>query len=220
VRLSPHEIEGLYAITAETVETALLVSMTQQAISGGARLIQYRNKTTDTRLHLEQARALVHLCRKVRIPLIINDYLDLAVEVSADGLHLGREDGLLSEARRRLGDEKILGASCYNRLDYAVEAQRQGADYVAFGAFFASSTKPNAIPASPALLRLAKCELNIPVVAIGGITSENAPQLINEGADALAVSKALYEASDICSAAQQFSSLFERNQIPVSHHMG
>ena len=218
--ITKHEIEGLYAITPETADTALLVSMTQQAITGGSRLVQYRNKSTDTELHLRQAKALAHLCRKFHVLFIVNDSLDLAIEVDADGLHLGREDGPLSEARRRLGGEKILGVSCYNRLDYAIEAQCQGADYVAFGAFFASSTKPNAVSAPLSLLQRAKRELHIPIVAIGGITPENAAQLVNEGANAIAVSKALYDPSDICAAAQKFSSLFEQNQRSISHHMG
>ena len=214
------EINGLYAITPELTDTASLVAITKQVITGGARLVQYRSKTTETALCLEQAQSLAHLCRKFGIPLIINDYLDLAIEVGADGVHLGREDSPLSEARRVLGDEKIIGISCYNRLEYAVEAERQGADYVAFGAFFASTTKPGAVPASLNLLRQAKQKLQVPIVAIGGITSDNAVALISEGAHAVAASNALFGARDARSAAAKFSCLFEQNQHSISHHHG
>jgi thiamine-phosphate pyrophosphorylase len=218
--MSRPKINGLYAITPELTDTASLVAITKQVITGGARLVQYRSKTTETALRLEQAQSLAHLCRKFGIPLIINDYLDLAIKVRADGVHLGREDSPLSEARRVLGDEKIIGISCYNTLEYAVEAERKGADYVAFGAFFASRTKPGAVPASLNLLRQAKQKLQVPIVAIGGITSDNAVELISEGANAVAVSNALFGARDVRAAAAKFTCLFEQNQHSISHHHG
>lgn len=214
------EINGLYAITPELTDTASLVAITKQVITGGARLVQYRSKTTEAALRLEQAQSLAHLCQKFGIPLIINDYLDLAIRVGAAGVHLGREDSPLSEARRLLGDGRIIGVSCYNRLEYAVEAEHQGADYVAFGAFFASRTKPGAVPASLNLLRQAKQKLQVPIVAIGGITSDNAGELISEGADAVAASNALFGARDARAAAAKFSCLFEQNQHSISHHHG
>lgn len=191
--------------------TAELVAMTRQALAGGARLVQYRNKAADDALRLEQARSLVELCRTFSVPLIVNDYLDIAVAVGADGIHLGRDDISvtgIAAARRGLGAGKIIGVSCYNRLESAVGAERQGADYVAFGAFFISATKPGAVVATTDLLRQARQKLSIPVVAIGGITPDNAAELIAQGADAVAVISALFGAPDIQSAAENFSRLF------------
>src|SRR5690348_5960589 len=168
------EIEGLYAVTPDIDETSSLISMAREVLAGGARLIQYRNKTASAALRLEQAGSLADLCCQFQVPLIINDHLDLAVEVNADGVHLGGEDGSIVEARRALGVGKIVGASCYNRLERALEAEREGADYVAFGAFFASATKPGAVIASMDLLRHGKITLHVPMVAIGGITPDTA----------------------------------------------
>ncbi len=204
-------IEGLYAITPDFADTSSLVAMTRQALAGGACLIQYRNKTADAALRSEQARALASLCRKFHVPLIINDHTDLAIEVNADGVHLGRGDASIIEARRKLGRKKIVGASCYNRLEHALEAERQGADYVAFGAFFASVTKPGAVEASMDLLPHAKATLRVPIVAIGGITPGTALELIRGGADAVAASSGLFGAPDIQSAAERFAVLFKRN---------
>lgn len=213
-------IRGLYAITPDVADTASLVAMTQQVLAGGSRMVQYRSKTRNAALRLEQARSLADLCSKFGVPLIINDYLDLALEVGADGVHLGREDTSLTDARRELGNEKIIGISCYDRLDYAVEAECHGADYVAFGAFFASATKPAAVRASVDLLRQAKRELHIPIVAIGGIIPDNAVQLIQEGADALAASNAVFNAWNIRVAAERFSGLFRPNQHFIPHNHG
>lgn len=203
------EISGLYAITPDAGDTAGLVGMTRDALAGGTRLVQYRSKAADEGLRLEQARALAHLCREFDVPLIINDHIDLALEVGADGVHLGREDAPISRARLELGHEKIIGISCYNTLESAMEAERNGANYVAFGAFFASLTKPDAVVASVDLLQQGNLELRIPIVAIGGINSDNAAQLISAGADALAVSNALFGAHDIQSEACKFSRLFK-----------
>jgi thiamine-phosphate pyrophosphorylase len=216
-------INGLYALTPDVAETPELVAMTRQALEGGASLVQYRNKAAGSELRREQAHALANLCRTFQIPLVINDHLDLAIEVSADGVHLGREDTRLTDARRRLGHSKIIGISCYNHLERAVEAEHQSADYVAFGAFFASITKPGATPATLDLLNRAKQELQVPVVAIGGITFDNAAGLIRRGADAVAVSNALFYAPDIRAAAENFSRLFKqikKNNLSVPHHHG
>ena len=212
------QISGLYAITPDIADIARLVRMARQTLAGGARLIQYRSKTDDIALRLEQAHALAHLCRSFRVPFIVNDYPDLAMEVGADGVHLGRDDAGISEARRDLGPEKIIGVSCYNRLEHAVEAERQGADYVAFGAFFASVTKPGAVSAPIDLLCDAQRKLHIPIVAIGGITPENALELICHGADAVAVSNALFYDRNIQSAAESFSGLFKPGHSSISHH--
>lgn len=205
------EIDGLYAVTPDVPDTFKLVTMTRQVLEGGARLVQYRNKAASIPLRLEQTRLLAHLCHEFNVPFIVNDHLDLAVEAGADGVHLGQEDASIAEARRKLGPGKIIGVSCYGRLALAVEAECQGADYVAFGAFFVSATKPGAAAASIDLLRQAKRKLHIPVVAIGGITSNNAVELIHLGADAVAVSNALYGARNIRSAAEKFSRLFNEN---------
>ena len=208
-------IEGLYAVTPEVIDTTNLVVMIQQVLAGGARLVQYRNKTADAPLRLEQAQALANLCCKFNVPLIINDHLDLAAAVGAAGVHVGQEDTSITAARRRLGPGKIIGVSCYNRLGSAVEAERQGADYVAFGAFFVSATKPDAVTASIDLLPQAKQKLHVPVVAIGGITPPHAVGLIRQGADAIAASNALFGAPDIQSAAENFSRLFKQTQHSI-----
>jgi thiamine-phosphate pyrophosphorylase len=210
-------ISGLYAVTPAGDDTPALIAAVEAALAGGARLLQYRNKPAPAALRLSQASALLVLCRRYRVPLIINDDLDLALAVSADGLHLGAEDGSLAAARARLGTAKILGASCYDRLEAALEAARLGADYVAFGSFFPSSVKPGAVRAPLALLREAKRRLSVPVVAIGGITLENAPRLIAAGADGVAVISALFGADDVELAARRFSTLFAARELATRH---
>jgi len=213
------KVSGLYAITPDVANTADLIAMTRQALAGGARLVQYRNKSADDALRLEQARALVQLCRTFSAPLIINDHVDIAVETGADGVHLGRDDISvtgIAAARRKLGAGKIIGVSCYNQLEPAVEAERQGADYVAFGTFFISATKLGAVVAATDLLREARQKLSIPVVAIGGITPDNAAELIAQGADAVAVINALFGAPNIQSTAEKFSRLFSLQNIQVT----
>ena len=204
-------ISGLYAVTPDLADTAELAAKVEAALAGGARVLQYRNKSASAALRLDQAQTLLARCRERRVPLIINDDLDLAIALDADGLHLGSEDGALAAAHSRLDPGKLLGASCYNRLDLALAAARDGADYIAFGGFFQSSVKPGAVPAPLALLREAKQRLALPVVAIGGITPDNAPQLIAAGADGVAVISALFGAPDIRAAARQFDALFPRS---------
>jgi len=200
-------INGLYAITPDEQDTADLVRKVRLVLSGGARVLQYRNKTAGAALRLEQASALRELTREFSVPLVINDDVMLASRVDADGVHLGGEDGSVSAARSVLGQAKLIGVSCYNRAALAHEAVRQGADYVAFGSFFASVVKPDAVAASPDLLRQARREIAVPLVAIGGITIGNAAQLLEAGANALAVISAVFGAADIRDAAQQFSNL-------------
>lgn len=210
-------IGGLYAITPECADTAALLLRVQQALEGGARLVQYRNKEGDAALRHEQASELLALCRRFRVPLIINDDLRLADLTGADGVHLGKDDGGVRQARLILGPEKIIGVSCYNDLQLALEAQSQGADYAAFGSFFASPTKPGAVVAPLALLREAKQRLRIPLVAIGGISADNAGTLIEAGADAVAVISALFDSDDIRAAATRFAVLFEKPIPPTLH---
>ena len=201
-------IRGLYAITPNEADTEDLLRKVRLALLGGARVLQYRNKAADAVLRLEQARALRELTHEFSVPLIINDDAMLAQQVDADGVHLGGEDGSVAAARTALGRSgKLIGASCYNRMALAHEAVRQGADYVAFGSFFASAVKPGAVSASPDLLRQARREIALPLVAIGGITALNGAQLLEAGADALAVISAVFGAADIQVAARQFANL-------------
>lgn len=202
------KIQGLYAITPDTLNTELLCEKVAAALQGGASLVQYRNKAADAGMRLRQATALLALCRSFNVPLIINDHLDLCAQIDADGLHLGATDCDLGAARRLLGEHKILGASCYNRLDLVVQAEAAGATYAAFGACFSSSTKPEAVNAPFSLFAEAKQKTTIPLVAIGGITLENASQAIDAGANAVAVVGALFDADDIANASQQFTQLF------------
>lgn len=206
--VASNRIAGLYAVTPDEPDTAILVDKVGAALAGGVRLIQYRNKTAAPALRAAQAAELQALCRKHRAVLIINDHLDLALEIDADGLHLGNEDGSITAARNRLGPHKILGVSCYSALERAQHAWHEGADYVAFGSFFSSTVKPGAVRASSGLLTEAKRTIPVPVVAIGGITRENAPQLIAAGADAVAVISAIFAAPDVEHSARQFSRLF------------
>ena len=200
-------INGLYAITPDERDTADLLRKVRLVLSGGASVLQYRNKTAGAALRLEQAGELRDLTREFSVPLVINDDAALAQRVGADGVHLGGEDGSVAAARSVLGKAKLIGVSCYNRIALAHEAVRQGADYVAFGSFFASAVKPDAVAASPDLLRQARREIAVPLVAIGGITIDNGAQLLEAGANALAVISAVFGAADIRDAAQQFSNL-------------
>lgn len=203
-------IHGLYAITPDELDTAKLLQQVEQALCGGAAVLQYRNKLADAVLQLEQATALREMARRFGTTFIVNDDVQLALQVSADGVHLGAEDGDIAVARAVLGRDKLIGASCYNRAPLAVEAVRQGADYVAFGAFFPSGVKPGAVAAQVSMLESVRRELKVPIVAIGGITLENGKQLVAAGADALAVISALWQAQDIEQAAKEFSQLIEQ----------
>jgi thiamine-phosphate pyrophosphorylase len=204
----PFSINGLYAVTPDEFGTDLLCKQVEAAIRGGAKLVQYRNKMADANLRLRQASALLALCRSFGVPLVINDHLDLCAKIDADGLHLGMTDCDLGAARRLLGDDKIIGASCYNQLDLAVKAEQAGASYVAFGACFGSGTKPNATQTPLSIFTEAKQKIAIPLVAIGGITLENASSVLQAGADAIAVVGALFNASDTAETSLQFTHLF------------
>ena len=200
---------GVYAITSDTADTARLLAQVEAALAGGVAAVQYRDKSDDVARRHEQASELVALCRRFGVPLIVNDDLRLADLADADGVHLGRDDGSVREARIILGKGKFIGASCYQSLDLAQAAQAAGADYVAFGSFFASPTKPAAPRASLDLLRAAAALIRLPLVAIGGITLANAAPLIDAGADSLAVLSALFDAADIRASARDLNQLFE-----------
>lgn len=207
-------INGLYAITPEQPDTARLLQQVRAALAGGAAVVQYRSKSSDVALQHEQASELLALCHAFDVPLIVNDSLRLADLSGADGVHLGREDGSLRQARIVLGAERTIGVSCYNDLELALAAEAGGADYVAFGSFFPSATKPGAVAAPLELLQEARKRLHVPIVAIGGITIENAPALIEAGAAAVAVISGLFDAPDIELAARQYSQLFSRPASP------
>jgi len=203
-------IKGLYAITPDELDTALLLGKVRAALAGGAEVLQYRNKRANQALLSVQAHALRALTQEFGVTYIINDDADLALQVDADGVHLGGEDGSVATARARLGADKLVGVSCYNRLLLAQQAEAAGADYIAFGAFFASSVKPAAVVADVELLHQARQESQLPIVAIGGITVANGAQLLQAGADALAVISAVFSAADVERAARQFSVLADR----------
>lgn len=208
--MSRFPLRGLYAITDSLLmpDDASLLSKIEQALRGGTRIVQYRDKSDDHSKRLRQARALKALCQQYNVPLIINDDVALAEACGADGVHLGRSDGQIEAARTRLGPDAIIGATCHDSLQFATEAIAAGADYIAYGAFFASKTKPGATPAPLALLNLSRTQIQRPTVAIGGITVDNAAQTLAAGADMVAVIHALLAADDIEAQARRFSQLF------------
>jgi thiamine-phosphate pyrophosphorylase len=203
-----HAIEGLYAVTPDMADTDMLAHKVESAVRGGAAAVQYRNKSGTDAGRLEQLRRLAPVCRRHGAMLIVNDSVALARDAAADGVHLGRDDGDVGAARRMLGPAAVIGVSCYDDLQRARDARAAGADYVAFGSFFPSPTKPGAVRASLGLLRQARRELDLPIVAIGGIGVQNAAGLIDAGADALAVVSALFDAADVESQARRISRLF------------
>jgi len=203
--------KGLYAITDSKLIGDRLVESVEAAILGGAVVVQYRDKSDDHTRRAEEADALQQLCRNHDVIFIINDDLELAAQVGADGLHIGQEDNSLHEARQHLGAETIIGVSCYNRFELAQAAEEAGADYIAFGRFFSSNIKPDAVAAHIELLERAREEINLPVVAIGGITAENGAQLVEAGADMLAVISDIFDrptADEITAATQRFQPIF------------
>ena len=201
-------LRGLYVITDEKlIPQNRFPETVEQALRGGARIIQYRDKSTDSHKRLLQASALKVLCDKYQATFIINDDVELALRVNADGIHIGKQDETLASTRKKLGN-KIIGVSCYNQFDLAVVAEKNGADYIAFGSFFASSTKPDAARADTTLLARAKQELNIPVCAIGGITIDNAASLVRAGADMVAVITDVLESENIESRSNKLAALF------------
>jgi thiamine-phosphate pyrophosphorylase len=211
--MQPKPLTGLYAITDSKLAAdsgATLADQVGQALEGGAAIIQYRDKGSDQQQRIAEAGALLQLCRGHAVPLIINDDLSLAAEIGADGVHLGRDDADIHQARSALGEDAIIGISCYNRLELALGAQESGADYVAFGRFFSSTTKPQAQPADLELLHRARPKLQIPIVAIGGITPENGAPLIEAGADMLAVIHGIFGQQDIAAACCRFNTLFKQ----------
>lgn len=198
---------GLYAITNGSRPD--LLSACAAALRGGAVLLQYRDKTTESTRRQEEATALAALCASQGVPLIINDDLELTATVGAAGVHLGADDADVVSARARLGSKAIIGASCYDSFERAQELAHAGADYLAFGAFFPSSTKPRARRATPELLTVAK-RLGKPLVAIGGITPDNARVLLDAGADFLAAISGVFAVDDVEAAARRYAKFFHK----------
>ena len=205
----PNKLRGLYAITPECADGKQLLAQIEAALSGGCRIVQYRDKLSAMPEQVARSRALRELTRRHGACLLINDDIALAHLIDADGVHLGKDDGNLAAARAILGPEKILGASCYGDFCAAQTAAKAGADYVAFGAMYPSLTKPNAATATVDLFFRAKSELTVTSCAIGGITLENAAPLISAGADLLAVITDLFNAPDIAARAANYLRLFE-----------
>jgi len=205
------KLRGLYAITdSKLLADGRLLPYAEAALAGGARLLQYRDKSDDDRRRLREAQALRDLCERHGAQLIINDDAELAARLGA-GLHLGQDDGSLSAARALLGRRAIIGATCHARLELAEEAVAQGASYVAFGRFFDSNTKPGAPAATPAILEQARQRFSLPIVVIGGVTLDSAPDLIARGASLVAVVHALFAAEsprEVERRARAFSELF------------
>jgi thiamine-phosphate pyrophosphorylase len=208
----PHESRsfprgGLYAITDGP--RADLPAAVEAALRGGAVVLQYRDKSGDAARRRGEAAALLHLCRQSGVPLVINDDVELAATVGAAGVHLGEDDAAVAAARARLGPDAVIGVSCYDSLERARAAAAAGADYLAFGAFFASPTKPQARTAGVELLRAARA-FGLPLVAIGGITPDNAQPLIDAGADFVAAISGVFGAADPAAAARRYANLFTK----------
>jgi thiamine-phosphate pyrophosphorylase len=205
-----HELRGLYAITDSQLQSReQLVERVEAAIDGGAVLIQYRDKNSRPTVRRQQGEALAALCTARGVPLIINDDVQLAAACGAHGVHLGKDDCDLQTARSRLGRQAIIGVSCYNDWSRALRAVAAGADYIAFGRFFPSHTKPQAVTAETDLLLRAQKTFELPITAIGGITPDNGGQLIAAGADLLAVIQGVFAQPDTRRAAQAYTRLFK-----------
>ena len=202
------ESQGIYVISdCRNREADDLLEITEEILSAGISLFQFRDKNSKYEVKKILAKKLQALCRKYKTPFIINDDVELAKEISADGVHLGRYDMSIDKARNILG-RKIIGVSCYNDLGYAISAERLGVDYVAFGSFFNSPTKPDTKKVEIELLVKSKSKLKIPIVAIGGITPENGKQLVKSKVDFLAVISGIYQSENIRDSVKTYKKLF------------
>jgi thiamine-phosphate pyrophosphorylase len=201
-------MKGLYLVTPDWDDTERLVAVSEQAILGGASLLQYRHKTANEPLRHEQAAALLKLCRRLNVPLIINDHLELCEAIDADGIHVGGTDASVASMRAQLGTTKIVGASCYGDLQLARQAQASGASYLAFGGFYPSRVKKYAVTTSPDIITTALAEFNLPLCVIGGMTPENSRVLIDRGAHMVAAISSVYSADDPHLAASEFADMF------------
>ena len=202
-------MKGLYAITdTANLSTDIMLTRTEEILRAGAKFLQYRNKQADENTRITEAEQLQELCQQFSVPMIINDDIELALYIDAEGVHLGKDDSSVTDARKRLGKNIMIGCSCYNDLDRASEAVNAGADYIAFGAFFPSPSKPDAAHAAPEIILAAKQRFDVSVVAIGGITPENVQPLIDMGADMLAVISGLYASQTPFDSTTRYVNLF------------
>ena len=201
-------IKGLYAITPNMMDLETLLEKTQLAIEGGASMLQYRSKIQDRDVKMQQCEAILLLCREYGIPCIVNDDVDMCRVLSADGVHLGAKDDKIDEVRHILGENAIIGSSCYNQLERSKLAHSLGANYIALGTIFPTPTKPYAPIASLAFLRQVKAEVKLPIVAIGGLNLNNAQEVIETGIDAIAVITSLFDAKSIKETAETFTHMF------------
>ena len=202
------KISGLYAITDHALLGDEIVIAVTAAIKGGARVIQYRDKSKDHARKLREANALRQICHRHHVLLLINDDIELALAVNADGVHLGQQDGDIIAARARLGTHAIIGVTCHNQLDLAEKAAAEGASYLAFGAIYPSQSKPQAVLCSLETIKQAKRQFELPLVAIGGISVDNIAPVIAAGASACAVIANLWQSVDICQQATLLSKEF------------
>jgi thiamine-phosphate pyrophosphorylase len=204
--------QGVYAITdCQNLNSAQLFEITEEILRAGIAMLQYRDKTPDQKVRTYRANQLRKLCTTHHVPFIINDDLELARNVRADGIHLGKDDTSPVLARELLGCDSIIGISCYNSLERALQARDYNVDYVAFGSFFPSQTKPGAVRAIPELLTQAREMIDTPLVAIGGITLENGGILINSGADMLAIISGIYGQANPEQVTRSYKQLFDTN---------
>jgi thiamine-phosphate pyrophosphorylase len=201
-------MNGLYLVTPDWDDTEKMLAVTEQALLGGAALVQYRHKTADAAQRKAQASALLALCRRFQRPLVINDFVELCLELDADGVHVGGTDASVAQVRDALGPDKIVGASCYGSLQLARDAHQGGASYVAFGGFYPSRVKKYEVSTPATIVADSKAEIPLPAVVIGGMTAANSAPLVAHGADMVAAISSVYLADDPQAAAREFVALF------------
>jgi thiamine-phosphate pyrophosphorylase len=201
-------MNGLYLVTPDWDDTEKMLAVTEQALLGGAALVQYRHKTADAAQRKAQASALLALCRRYQRPLVINDFVELCIELDADGVHVGGTDASVAQVRAALGPDKIVGASCYGSLQLARDAHQGGASYVAFGGFYPSRVKKYEVSTPATIVADSKAEIPLPAVVIGGMTAANSAPLVAQGADMVAAISSVYLADDPQAAAREFVALF------------
>jgi len=201
-------MKGLYLVTPDWDDTQKMLDVTEAGLRGGAAIVQYRHKTASPELRREQAARLQALCRQYGIPFIVNDFVELAIELDADGIHVGGTDAAVAQVRASVGPSKIVGASCYGSMQLARDAYQAGASYVAFGGFYPSRVKKYEVTTAPEIVAQAKKEIPVPNVVIGGMTQENAVPLVKQGADMVAAISSVYMVDDPEAAAREFARLF------------
>jgi thiamine-phosphate pyrophosphorylase len=204
-------MQGLYLVTPNWDDTARLLDLSEQALAAGGpgiAMLQYRHKEAGPALRVEQAGALLALCRRYGVPFIVNDHIALCEQIGADGVHLGGTDAEVAQARARLGPDRIIGASCYGELRLALDAQAAGASYVAFGGFYPSLVKKYAVTTKLDILDEARAAIVVPNVVIGGMTPENAAPLVARGAAMVAAISSVYQAESVAAAVKRFQVLF------------